>query len=83
MEILDNFKAKYFDFLKKGFDGFKSKYMERLIWVGEKAVVKTAQNQNYSGVIAGIDENGFLILSGKSGRMAIPSGDVVKQRKAG
>ncbi len=59
---------------REGFAPFKERVEEKLIFVGEEVVVLCEKPE--VGVLAGIDDEGFLLLRTAEGNVRVPAGDV-------
>ncbi len=78
VELLRGLLERITDHMKlyrrEGFTPFKERVEEKLIFVGEEVVVLCEKPE--VGVLAGIDDEGFLLLRTAEGNVRVSAGDV-------
>ncbi len=62
------------DYKRKGFEEFKGRIEDKLLFKGEEVVVLS--EKPIAGILEGLDEEGFLILRTSEGPIKITAGDV-------
>jgi BirA family biotin operon repressor/biotin-[acetyl-CoA-carboxylase] ligase len=73
--ILTHFDEIYKKILKKDFDSIKKSWLNNAKIVGMKISVH-GENKTIKGIVAGIDDNGCLLLKSKKGTQQVVSGDI-------
>jgi len=82
--ILVAFHRRFQRFEREGFGAVRREYEQRMLWRGGRVCVSMAGRRTVSGILSGIDENGFLKLTRARGaRMVVPSGDLSRVRVSG
>lgn len=75
--VLDGIAAAYSRFLAEGFTGLREAYMARLGLLGEQVRVRDLTGAVVAGgVVAGIGENGELLVEGPDGQTRVLAGEV-------
>ena len=72
--VLEKLEEYLRDYKEEGFESFREKIEERLLFRGEEVVVLS--EKPIAGILEGIDEDGFLILRTSEGFVRITAGDV-------
>jgi len=75
--LLARFFQGYPRFLEEGFPGIRGRYLERFPWIGREIVVSAGETR-ITGKVAGLTEEGALVLEDPGGkRRVVTVGDVV------